>query len=71
MSRPQKKLSNAEKIIAGFSLETRKYLADCALENMYPSEETLADMELLDSGKMSPKEFEEYIVSKYQQFPKT
>lgn len=44
---------------------TRDWLANCALEGIYPDAETLAEFELVDSGKLSAEEYLTYLKAQY------
>lgn len=48
------------------SQRARDWLVNCALEGIYPTEETLADLVKLDSGDMTPDQFLHYITAKYR-----
>lgn len=43
-------------------------IASSALEGIYPSEETLAELELLASGKITPDEYLAHLHAKYSKY---
>lgn len=46
--------------------KAKAWLVSSALEGIVPDDMALADMKLLDSGKMTPEQFEKYIIAKYR-----
>ena len=46
--------------------KAKAWLVSSALEGIFPDVVAQAEMKLLDSGKMTPQQFEAYILAKYQ-----